>query len=863
MGPEEPPPSTAQASPEDAPDFRALFQGAPSAVLVLRADPPRYTIVAVSDAYLAATLTVRDAIVGRPLFEVFPDPPGDPAATGTANLDASLRRAIASGAPDRMLVQRYPIQRPDGSWEERSWRPHTTPLHDADGAVRYLLHQVEDVTELQHLVTEREALRAAHARSEEGRATAEALNAGLIAHDAQMHRAHTLLQDQALELEVQAETLQHTVSDLEARTADAERARVETLAMRERLSDTLDAITDPFFTVDRDWKFTYVNPAAERVVRRPRAELLGCVLWEEFPEAVGTAYHENAMRAVREHRAVDFEAYYPAPLDLWTAMRIYPLGRDGTPDGVAVYYQDITARKQAEQALADSERQFRLLADTMPTLAWTAQADGYIDWYNARWYEYTGTTPDDMRGWGWQVVHDPAVLPAVLREWQAAISAGRRFEMTFPLRSAEGRFRRFLTRVSPVRDEHGAVVRWFGTNTDVEAELEIRDRATAAETQLRNLFEQAPLAVAMLTGPEHVYTIVSPLYAQTPGGGRQLIGLPMREAFPELDGTGYVETMDEVYRTGVPFFATERRVLLAPVAGGVPEARYFNIGYQPLRDATDTIYAIASVTYDVTAQVQARRELEHARAEAERQREAAVAANEAKSEFLSTMSHELRTPLNAIQGYTELLRMGLRGDLADPVRQDLDRIQRANQHLMSLITDVLNFARLESGQVEFREEAVAISTLVEDLDTLVGPQIAARGLTFSRDGCLRVGDGERHVVRADPEKLRQILLNLLTNAVKFTDAGGRLALACAHDREAGTVHISVTDTGRGIAPDQLGRIFEPFVQVDRHRTHVSQQGVGLGLAISRDLARAMGGDLTARSEVGRGSTFTVILRSAD
>jgi signal transduction histidine kinase len=117
-------------------------------------------------------------------------------------------------------------------------------------------------------------------------------------------------------------------------------------------------------------------------------------------------------------------------------------------------------------------------------------------------------------------------------------------------------------------------------------------------------------------------------------------------------------------------------------------------------------------------------------------------------------------------------------------------------------------------------------------------------------------------VHADPEKLRQILLNLLSNAVKFTDPGGRVTLACETDEAAGVVRVRVTDTGRGIAPDQLERIFEPFVQVDRHRTHESQQGVGLGLAISRDLARAMGGDLSAESTPGDGSTFTLTLRVA-
>jgi PAS domain S-box-containing protein len=253
-------------------------------------------------------------------------------------------------------------------------------------------------------------------------------------------------------------------------------------------------------------------------------------------------------------------------------------------------------------------------------------------------------------------------------------------------------------------------------------------------------------------------------------------------------------------------------------------------------------------------------EAEHAaRAEAEAARAAAEAANAAKSQFLSTMSHELRTPLNAIQGYTELLSMGVRGALTDAQQHDVERIRRANRHLMALVTDVLNFARLDAGQIEFRLADVELATIMGDLEPLLGPQLAAKRLTFDHDGCASDTPDRPHLVRADPEKLRQVLLNLLTNAIKFTDAGGRVALACEIDAEVGVVRVRVSDTGRGIPSDQLERIFEPFVQVDRHRTHESQQGVGLGLAISRDLARGMDGELTAESVVGEGSTFTLTL----
>jgi signal transduction histidine kinase len=292
--------------------------------------------------------------------------------------------------------------------------------------------------------------------------------------------------------------------------------------------------------------------------------------------------------------------------------------------------------------------------------------------------------------------------------------------------------------------------------------------------------------------------------------------------------------------------------------------RWFLDNAVPRYAASGAFLGYIGTCMDVTDGRLARESAEAARAEAE-------GANRAKSEFLSTMSHELRTPLNAIAGYAELMAMGVRGPVSAAQEDDLARIRRATQHLTSLITDILNFARLEAGQVEFRSEAVALGPLVADLEALVAPQLAARGLSYAHDGCVGVGPGSDGAVPplvwADPEKLRQVLLNLLTNALKFTDAGGRVAIACRVDAADGgagepVVRIAVADTGRGIPADQLTRIFEPFVQVERHRTHESQQGVGLGLSISRDLARRMGGDLTVASTPGVGSTFTLTLPAA-
>ncbi len=254
---------------------------------------------------------------------------------------------------------------------------------------------------------------------------------------------------------------------------------------------------------------------------------------------------------------------------------------------------------------------------------------------------------------------------------------------------------------------------------------------------------------------------------------------------------------------------------------------------------------------------------EKARESAEEASTRAEEANRAKSLFLTTMSHELRTPLNAIAGYVDLLALEIRGPLVDAQREDLRRIKRSGQHLLSLINDILNLAKIESGQLDLEITDVPIVTVIESVDMLVQPQFNTKGISYVLPKC-----DPSLTVRADREKLQQILLNVLSNACKFTDEGGVVTLECDPNVEGdgpdrSMVAITVHDTGRGIAQGKLEMIFEPFVQIDRHLTGASQQGVGLGLAISRDLARSMSGDLVARSTVGEGTTFTLTIPRAE
>jgi len=463
----------------------------------------------------------------------------------------------------------------------------------------------------------------------------------------------------------------------------------------------------------------------------------------------------------------------------------------------------------------------------------------------------------------------------------------------------DGREATVLDRGYVARNERGEAVRMIGAMIDLTERKRVeaaRDSALAdterARSELQRVFTQAPAAIATLRGPEHVFDSANARFLELVGP-RDLIGAPVRTALPELHGQGFFELLDGVHATGQPYVGTEVPATLDRGGTGVTEQGYFNFVYQPLLDADGEMLGIMIHAVEVTEQVRARQlielsaeelrrtgmaleeqveesealteeleaaneRLQEASLEAERARHAAEVArgeaeraNRGKSEFLANMSHELRTPLNAIGGYAELLTDGIRGEITDAQRADLERIKRSAHHLLSLINDILNFAKIEAGHVRIEPAHVSMNEQLGRLEALIAPQLLRKELRYEYHCC-----DPSYTAYTDPERLQQILLNLLSNAVKFTPVGGKLLVECGATRE--TMRVTVRDTGVGIPADRLESVFEPFVQLARGQSGAGD-GTGLGLAISRDLARAMRGDLRAQSTVDVGSTFTLIL----
>jgi PAS domain S-box-containing protein len=435
-------------------------------------------------------------------------------------------------------------------------------------------------------------------------------------------------------------------------------------------------------------------------------------------------------------------------------------------------------------------------------------------------------------------------------------AADRMVVQRIETRDAEGNVaERFWCPVNaPVLDDDGEVAFIVHHVEDITGRVDAAGAVPAygvgKASFVEYTFAQAPVAMAVLRGRDHVFASCNRAYAAL-AGHRPLVGLSVREAFADVDVETIYALLDEVWTTRRPYVVNEFPI--NPDGPG-PEIHY-NFMYQPLIDTEGTITGIAVIANDVTELVQQRNAAERARAEADMARRAAEDANRGTSRMLATLSHEMRTPLNAIAGYTQLLGAGVRGPVTPAQLEDLQRIRQSQLHLTGVVNSVLRHAKLERGTGTSDLDNVPVADVCAAVEALVMPQMRDKGLTFSF-----TSNAPDLFARANAVKLRQIVLNLLSNAVKFTGEGGHVSVTCDAGEAAGTVAVHVSDTGIGLAGDHLEKVFEPFVQVGGGVS--SDEGVGLGLSISRDLARGMGGDITVRSELGVGSRFTVILPAA-
>jgi PAS domain S-box-containing protein len=538
----------------------------------------------------------------------------------------------------------------------------------------------------------------------------------------------------------------------------------------------------------------------------------------------------------------------------------------------------LRARAETLQALAASEEQYRLLAEAMPQCIWTAGPNGQTDYVNQHWCDYAGLTQEQSLCSGWATVLHPDDAPKCFEAWTRAVQTGETFECEYRMRRADGAYRWFLGRGLPVRDRAGRVIKWLGTATDIddrklaERALRVSHRQSALTAQIAlALNEPADLSamaqrccailvkqleaafVRLWTLPEEgqvlelrasagMYTRLNGRYNRIPLGHFR-VGLVAQERRPTLInnviGDPRIHDQEWARREGMVAFAGQPLICGDRLLGV--------LGLFAQRSLEPEVISLLGPISDAIALGIQRKfteaELRQTKAEADR-------ANRAKSEFLSRMSHELRTPLNSIIGFTGILLMGLPGPLNEEQKKQLGMVGCSAKLLLALINDLLDLSGIEAGKIDTHCEWLTLQTVIDEVAASLAPQICQKGLELVKD-C----PAEPVRLHSDRKKCYQIILNLLNNAIKFTEHGRvTVACRCCGDR----VEVSVSDTGIGIKAENQPLLFEAFRQLGGSAIR-RYEGSGLGLHLCRRMAKLLGGDIRAESEYGKGSRFTLSL----
>jgi PAS domain S-box-containing protein len=505
-------------------------------------------------------------------------------------------------------------------------------------------------------------------------------------------------------------------------------------------------------------------------------------------------------------------------------------------------------RKRLEAALIEQGALTRAIIDHQPELAWTALPDGHIDFYNRRWYEYTGTSFEEMQGWGWQKVHDPGVLPKVVERWQHSLATGEPFEMEFPLRGADGAFRWFLTRVRPLRGPDGSIARWFGTNTDVDGQrraAEERARLLESEREARRLVEEQKAMLDLIIGQSGDGIVMADeagvIRVFNPAAEQQH-GVPLRDvAASEWAGTYGLLALD-----GRPLALEETPLFKA--VGGAPskDARWLVrrpdgqlrtlVGTAtPLRRPDGTPAGGVLVTRDET---------DRHRAEAERERllRALAASNAELDQFAYVASHDLKAPLRGIANLSQWVEEDLGDALTGEARENMTLLRGRVHRLEALIDGILAYSR--AGRVRAAPEPLDAAALLAEAVELLAPPPHVR-VTIA---------GPMPTVEAERVPFQQVFMNLIGNAIKYGRRDGTEVRVGALD-EGATWHFTVADNGPGIAPQYHERIWGIF-QTLAARDDV--EGTGIGLSVVKKIVETRGGRTWVESEEGRGATFHVL-----
>ncbi len=628
-------------------------------------------------------------------------------------------------------------------------------------------------------------------------------------------------------------------------------------ALRERdtqLGIVFSQLSAGLVQADRDGRITLVNDRFCEMVGRPREELLG--------KTAADVTHPDDIERQRELTRLCIENGAPFGFDkryvrpdgsvLWSRNSVNAV-RDGSGRvlSVVAVAQDITAQRAGEERMRESEERFRSLADSMPQIVWATRPDGYVDYFNSRWYDYTGmlaSVPLDPVGLqdvgdSWTAYIHPDDIERTRRTWGESVRSGEPYNIEYRIRSASGEYRWFMGRGIAVRGDDGEVVRWFGTCTDIDDKKRDEQALNLLKAAVESANDAVIITEALLDLPGPRVEYVNPAFTWMTGyAADEIIGQTPRV----LQGPRTDQTLLRRLRRDL----REKQTFHGETINYRKDGTEYVVEWRitPLRDDSGKVTKWVAVQRDVTDRKRIDEERERLLASERVARTEAERTARIKDEFVATLSHELRTPLNAILGWTEIARR--RPDDGDTVRKALEVIDRNTRAQAQMVEDLLDMSRVLSGKLRLEVGPVELASVVDSAAASVQPAAEAKGIALNT----RI-DRFGGVLRGDAARLQQVVWNLLSNAIKFTPAGGRVDVELRE--EDGHAVVTVTDSGQGMKADFLPHVFERFRQADSSTTR-RHGGLGLGLSIVKNLVEMHGGTIAADSDgEGRGSSFTV------
>ncbi len=606
--------------------------------------------------------------------------------------------------------------------------------------------------------------------------------------------------------------------------------------------------------VGKDGRITDFNSGAEAMLGYPAEEVIGRLTPLAFHDPADCARIGAEMAATMGVEAHGGEVIYEylsrfGVLDrewLWVRKDgsrlvvdlVHTLLRDadGRVIGCLGIARDVTDRKRVESELRQSEERFRILAEALPHQTWVMRPDLTFEYMNNLTVDFTGVTAEEMGTEGYYRLMHLEDIARVAAEVAPLHHAGRPYELEFRLRNRQGEYRWMLSRTVPLKDAAGSVTRWIGTTTDIHERWTARAELEASEKRFQD-------AAEALNGYIYEADFVRD-FTSLSKGFQSLLGHDLAEkaSISEWSQLIHPDDRGRIHEEIRGHASQRRRRGQYEYRLRHRDGHYLDVWDSAVHhyDEAGTITRAVGHVIDVSD----RKRFAQALQEADRR----------KDNFLATLSHELRNPLAPIRSAVQAMRLTL--DDREALRSNLAIVDRQLAQMVRLVDDLLDVTRISRGKVHLRKEPVELGGLLRRAIETCQPHLRAAGHRIAFES-----PDQPIWVEADPIRLEQVFANLIHNACKYTGAGGAIALRVG--RQAGDAVVSLLDNGIGIAPDQLGRIFEMFSQADQAIDR-SQGGLGVGLSLVRSLVELHGGEVEARSQgLGRGSEFLVRLPASD